>query len=116
MILVSVALLGFSGFETGTRHSIVQSNIVNLATFIELFKQDNGRYPVSLKELSGKLENQSKGQIEKILNDQWNDHYEYQPGINGFTIVAVMPSGWLVKKEQFERKYKIGEALKEFNK
>jgi hypothetical protein len=115
LILVSVVLFGFSGFETSTRHSVVQSNIVNLAVYIELFRQDTGKYPVSLDELSEKVEIQGKSQIRKVLNDQWNDHYEYQPRMDGFVIVAVMPRGWFVKKEQFERKYKIGEALKSFN-
>jgi len=72
-----------------------------------------GVYPTSLDQLvTVQSKPEDKQLIDRILHDQWNDRYEYQLGTNGFTIVAVMPSGWFLKMESFKKTYGFGEALK----
>jgi len=115
LLLTLALLIGYSGFKISTRHSAIQGNSETLAVYIETFRENNGRYPDSIGELSDKIEKESKVHLTKILNDQWNDRYEYKMDTDGFSITAIMPSGFLVKDEKYERRYKIGEALKAYD-
>jgi hypothetical protein len=114
LILVLIWLFSAAcGIKTSVRHSAVRSALAHLPVLIEVYRVDKGVYPTSLDELvASESKSEDKDILKVILNDQWKDHYEYQSDTNGFKIVVSMPHGWFVKKEQFERDCKIGEALK----
>lgn len=101
--------------QTSARHSIVYSNVTNLAVFIEGYREDQGKYPISLNELSLGINSEYKAQLKRILNDQWQDCYKYKLGTNTFEIIVDMPSSCFFKTRQFEKKFKLGEALKAFD-
>jgi hypothetical protein len=97
--------------ETSVRHSAIRSNLSSLAVYIEGYKEEMGNYPNSLHELVSKSKVEYKSQINRILNDQWADCYEYQAGTDGFAITVTIPKSCFVKKETFERNFKVGKVL-----
>jgi type II secretory pathway pseudopilin PulG len=115
-LIASISILAFfvlCGVETSVRHSAVRNALSHLPVLIEAYRENKGAYPNSLDELIAVESNpESKNLIQLILHDQWNDHYEYSVRTNGFNLKADMPSGLFVKKDESERCYKIGEALK----
>jgi type II secretory pathway pseudopilin PulG len=112
LIFVAFVFQAICGIETSVRHSAVQSALSHLPVLIEGYRMDKGAYPASLDDLIAAEANpESKRLLDLILHDQWKDQYVLQADTNGFTISAIMPSGLFVKKEQFEKRNKAGEAL-----
>jgi len=96
------------------RRDALELGINHLAGTIELYREDNSKYPSSLEELLLGIRPELKADIERyrVLNNRFGDKYEYHPLTNGFVITVAAPDRWFRKGERVERKYKIGEALK----
>lgn len=91
------------------RSDITDTGISHLATFIELYRSNNGKYPSSLKELQA--ESGGKEEIHRILHDSFSDKYEYEVLTNGFVITVTAPNSWWYKWDRIKKSYKQGEAL-----
>jgi len=111
--LAELALVNKSAKEMARRDAL-ELGINHLAGTIELYREDNSKYPSSLEELLLGIRPELKADIERyrVLNNRFGDKYEYHPLTNGFVITVAAPDRWFRKGERVERKYKIGEALK----
>ena len=95
------------------RRDALELGINHLAGTIELYREDNSKYPSSLEELLLGIRPELKADIERyrVLNNRFGDKYEYQLLTNGFAIVVTARDRWFRKGERVEKKYRIGEAL-----
>jgi hypothetical protein len=91
------------------RSEVTEAGISHIAGFIEVYRDRNGRYPSSLRELEAEVDN--KGEVHRILNDKFQDKYEYEPSTNGFRIIVTTPSSLFQKWDAISKTYKLGEGL-----
>ena len=92
----------------------VRSGISDLAVAIEGYRDDHGSYPQSMTELLNGVRTDFRAYLERerILNDDFQDRYEYQPSSNGFTLTVRAPGSFFRRSSAIEREFKIGEALR----
>ena len=74
---------------------MVQNNLNSMASYINLFKKENGRYPNYLTELP--KDTQVQYNLSQILNDRYQDYYDYRVETNGYTILVTMPKSFFLK-------------------
>ena len=87
-------------------------NTRSLALLIEVFKEENGRYPKSLTQLASITNAEVKGSLNRILHDPWKNAYGFRLLTNGFVILVTEPDSWLCRGKSEERIYKPGDGLK----
>jgi len=113
-------LEGFREFSDAAREVQINNVFQHLSIDIEIFREQEGRYPTSLLELQSHNYMDEKGGnfTENLINlsrNRWHDTYEYIPSTNGFTIIVIgpkWPSSWFGKQRTIEKHYAVGEALK----
>jgi uncharacterized FlaG/YvyC family protein len=86
----------------------------HLAWLIENYRENHGKYPMSLSVLKSESEPDIQNIINEILesSNRSNLTFEYQPQTNGFVITIKGIDSWRPKENALRKEYKIGEALK----
>jgi type II secretory pathway pseudopilin PulG len=90
-------------------------NIRNLAMFIEVYREEHGKYPSSISNLLDGVDPPGKNFVPPLLDGRSHGTYAYRCSTNAFVITVQRPARWLMKGETMERKYAVGEALKQFD-
>lgn len=116
VLIAVVAYFGMllNGAKEMARQDALELGVRHLAGAIELYREEHKRYPLSMDELLLGMKPELKAEMERyrILNNAFDDRYEYRPLTNGFVIIVTAPDRWFRKGERVERRYKIGEALR----
>jgi hypothetical protein len=88
--------------------------VASVARAIEAYRDDNGRYPSALEDLSSRSAPEMRSYLQRMdfFYDRFGDRYEYAASTNGFVICIIRPDRWFLKGDRLERRYKIGEALR----
>jgi len=87
------------------------SNINRIAFAIEYFKQNEGVYPNTLKELAT---NEDFGEEKKYLNAVLNDYgnvYYYQISSSGSSLKVVNSPSFFNSRKEMVKQFATGEAL-----
>ena len=126
--LLLLLVFGIEFVREAENHSrMIQMNFMfrSLSSQIELWRNDEGRYPATLSELGATYHGDDIGRksMQEVIGlastNVWHDRYEYEPSTNGFTLTVtgpdMAPSGWFGKTRSIAKHYNVGEALKEFN-
>jgi hypothetical protein len=102
----------------------VEFRVKSVAISVEVFRHDQGHYPVKLSELLTNEFEDEKGKqtIGDLIKDEkeggWPETLTYKTPANGFTLVIsgpeLPPAGWFGKKRRVEKNYQAGEALNGF--
>ena len=94
-VLLSISLPGiFEAVSERTRKVIVYTVVQELASQIDVFKLNEGRYPRSINELQSYdfLSEEEKRKVRELIEttqrNDWHDVYSYTPLTNGFSIVV----------------------------
>ncbi|MGZ4963362.1 MAG: hypothetical protein ACXWBP_01170 [Limisphaerales bacterium] len=91
------------------RLETAQGGVYHLASWVEIYKGDKGKYPASLKELeSGSANNQL---VSQILHDPYNDQYTYELLANGFQITVRTEKSLFYKRFVGSKTFKPNEAI-----
>jgi len=85
-ILAAVALPKFGNQGVQARIKIAKGEMKSMATAVDLYQIEKGKYPGSLQELVPEL-------MELIPNDPWDQPYNYQKSGSSFTITCNGPEG-----------------------
>ena len=94
---------------------VTESNIRNLAMFVEVYRDEHGHYPSSLSELVKEPDSPGKNLVPLLLSGQADGEYHYQPSSNGFLITVTRNGNWLSKNDKMQKHYGVGEGLKQFD-
>jgi hypothetical protein len=81
-IVVMLALF-IHGAKMMRRLESAQAGVERLATWVELYKDNNGKYPASMKDLES---GETKIAVAEIVHNPFNTEYTYEPLKNGFHI------------------------------
>src|SRR5438128_5682883 len=108
--VIVILFIVVSVFQATTRvtwNNRTGAGVKCLAEGIERYRNEHGRYPSSLQELLTGSEPEWTNYIHQshLLNDQFNDKYEYQYLTNGFVIGVTRPGKWFMKGERLEKRY-----------
>lgn len=88
---IGILLIVFSAWHTAgviSKYEVAQADVTDISVFMEVFRQEHGKYPSSLTELVlSESDADVKTNIDQILRERFQDNYEYQSLTNGFIIV-----------------------------
>ena len=87
-----------------------EADINRVASWVEVFHDEHGRYPQLLSEL---LEDPDFSGIEflhYVLVGHPDRRWEYYPLTNGFSLIVQRPEAFLCDAERIERTYESGET------
>ena len=94
-----------------SRRDYAQSEIGRLAVWIEMFWEDNGRYPDSLQELAAEYKEQdidADREWQALLRYGFHVGYEKKP--DGFNLTVAGIDSWRPRYDTIQRTFSPGET------
>ncbi|MBN2097658.1 MAG: type II secretion system major pseudopilin GspG [Candidatus Omnitrophica bacterium] len=96
-VLVGMVMPRLAGRSQEARIAAAQADIFsNIATALDLFELDNGKYPEGLDDLAKKTENGKGPYLKRQPIDPWKNPYNYKaPGThnNDYDLYSSGPDG-----------------------
>lgn len=114
LVLIGVGFVGIMllrSLHSFSWENSMPSNINRIAFAIEYFKQNEGVYPNTLKELAT---NEDFGEEKKYLNAVLNDYgnvYYYQISSSGSSLKVVNSPSFFNSRKEMVKQFATGEAL-----
>lgn len=119
LAIVLVLVLGYFviSMSRGTAHmsweAQMPSQINALAVCVEMYRTENGNYPVVLNDLKRAVILQGDHELMELLAGRRGGEFGYQVVSNGFIIAASRDGGLFTPSEVMTKKFVEGEALNE---
>jgi hypothetical protein len=109
-IFCAAIVVSFCAFEVLQATEMIpwdefeHQNIQKISLALMNYAGNHGKYPTVLSDLTKDSDTNGQNAIQ-ILHDDFDQHYDYKPGTNGFTLTVRALNKWYGKGPRYQVEY-----------
>jgi len=112
IVIASIGIIAVRDVRGRSWFDRTESATFRLATFVEVFRIDYGRYPRSLDELSKSPELSNNSSLVSLLDGEGGAYFTYQLADQSFAIIATNSPRWLNGPKSVHKEFRFGEVVR----
>ena len=112
MVVSTIGIMVVSDARRRSWNDRTESAMIRLATFVEVFRIEYGRYPRSLDEISKSTELSNNSSLVSLLDGEGGAYFTYQLADQSFAIIATNSPRWLDGPKSVHKEFRFGEVVR----